>query len=144
MNWGTRILILYLAFVGLILTLVFTCFGNKTELEYTDYYARELKFQDQIDAGNNALDLAVPIEYNLLGKTVEITIPNELLKNDLNGSVSFLRPSDSSKDKTVVLNPGPDGKQTIDENFSTGIYKMRIFVTSLGKNYYKEAVIRLK
>ena len=50
MSWGIRITIMYLGFVGLILTLVFTCFGHKVELESKDYYARELRFQDQINA----------------------------------------------------------------------------------------------
>jgi hypothetical protein len=57
MSWGIKITLLYLAFVALILTLVFTCFGHKTELEYKDYYARELRFQDQIDAATNAANL---------------------------------------------------------------------------------------
>ena len=46
MSWGIKITILYLGFVALILTLVFTCFGHKSELEYKDYYVRELKFQE--------------------------------------------------------------------------------------------------
>lgn len=142
MSWGIRITLLYLGFVGLILTLVFTCFGQKVELESPDYYARELKFQNQIDATTNANNLSQPIEYTVNGKTVELSIPKELLTNDMKGEVNFIRPSDSSKDKKIVINTDNGGKQVLfDESFFKGVYKMSINLNSQGKNYYKEAVI---
>ena len=63
MNWGIRIAILYLGFMALILTLVFTCMNNGSELESRDYYARELKYQAQIDATSNANALEHPLDY---------------------------------------------------------------------------------
>lgn len=79
MNWGAKITVLYLAFVAMILVLMFTCFGHPTELEYKDYYAREIKYQDQIDASTNANNLTAPIEYELQKSTIQISVPNELL-----------------------------------------------------------------
>lgn len=144
MNWGTKITVLYLGFVALILTLVFTSMGHKTELEYTDYYAREIKFQEQINATKNADALSQPIEYAVNGKTVKLKVPQELLA-EAKGKIEFLRPSDQRLDKEVALNLDSDGEQFIaDPSFSTGIYKMMISINSGGKTYYKEAVIKLK
>ncbi len=144
MNWGTRITLLYLGFVALILTLVFTCFGQKVELESKDYYARELKFQSQIDATSNANELVKPITHTVAGRSIEINFPQELLSPDFNGTVHFLRPSDSSKDKTIALNPDASGKQVLkDASLIRGVYKMQVSFVSKGKNYFKEEVVFL-
>lgn len=143
MNWGKKILFLYLGFVSLILTLVFTCFGNKTELEYTDYYARELRFQDQIDARQNAAGLSEPILHQVTGSVLDVQIPQSLLTPDLQGNIELLRPSDSEKDLNVKLLPGTNGIQslTVPEN---GAYRLRVSVSSEGKNYLHEAFVRFR
>lgn len=144
MSWGTKIAVLYLSFVGLIVGLAITCFGENVELESKDYYAKELKFQDQLNAENNANALGMAIEHRVLDKAVEITVPQELLGSDLKGSVTFFRPSDSTKDKTIALNLDEKGKQLLsDPGFIKGVYRMKISISSKGKNYYKENVINL-
>jgi len=144
MSWSKKILFLYLGFVGLILTLVFTCFGHKTELEYKDYYAKELHFQDQINAERNSNNLSVPIKYQVTGRSVEIIYPAELLRG-ISGTIHLLRPSDSSKDMYLPVEPGKEGHQMVmGEKLERGHYKLRINVTSAGLNYYKEASIEFE
>ena len=145
MNWGVKIAILYLSFVGLIVTLAVTCFGHKVELESKDYYAKELKFQSQIDATNNANNLSGLIEHKVLGKSVEVIIPKELITADFKGDVNFFRPSDSSKDKKIVFAPDSLGKQVFqDDSFIKGVYKMQMSFTSNNKTYYKEDIINFQ
>jgi hypothetical protein len=141
MSWGIKITILYLGFVGIILTLVFTCFRHKTELEYKDYYAKELKFQDQLNATANANALPISIDYRVIDRAVLIQIPKEVLSDSLRGVIYFMRPSDASKDKTVPLSPDYEGIQTIDPGFIKGVYKMQLSFISKGKSFYKEAII---
>lgn len=144
MSWGIKITILYLSFVTLILTLVFICFGHKTELEYKDYYARELKFQEQIDAATNAANLAEPIFSQVHTSHILIKIPKELLGSGLTGKIILLRPSDSSKDKVLELAPDEDGTQIINRSgFTMGEYKMQILFNANGKSYFKENIINL-
>lgn len=145
MNWGVKITILYLSFVGLIVTLAVTCFGHKVELESKDYYAKELKFQSQIDATNNANKLSGSIEHKVSGKSVEVTIPKDLLTADFKGEVNFFRPSDSSKDKKIAFVPDSSGKQVFkDASFIKGVYKMQLSFTSNNKTYYKENIINFQ
>jgi len=141
MSWGIKITALYLGFVAIILTLVFTCFRHKTELESKDYYAKELKFQDQIDARSNADRLAVPIEYIIRDRSVEIILPKEVLSPDVKGNIEFIRPSDATKDKRIPLLTDEGGIQMINPGFIKGVYKMQISFRSKGKNYFKEAII---
>jgi nitrogen fixation protein FixH len=145
MSWSIKITILYLGFVGIILTLVVTCFMHRTELEYKDYYARELNFQEQIDASNNAIMLPQPIDYLVTENGVEIVIPESLQRSDFTGTVYFMRPSDSAQDKKIELEKNKTGRVTISKSeLQTGIYKMQLTMSSDGKNYYKEAIINIK
>lgn len=141
MSWGIRITILYLGFVAIILTLVITCFSHKSELVSKDYYIKELKFQEQIIAAANSEQLSQPITYKVLDRSVQLVLPKELLLHNLSGTVFFMRPSDSSKDKSIPLATDEEGIQMIDPGFVKGVYKMQISVKSGNKNYFKEAVI---
>ncbi len=141
MSWGIKITTLYLGFVTIILALVFTCFNHKTELVSKDYYAKELKFQNQIDAQSNANNLSVAINYMVDNRSVKIILPKEVLSPSLNGTVYFLRSNDATQDKTIPLMTDEDGVQIINPGFIKGIYKMHISFTSQGKSYFKEAVV---
>jgi hypothetical protein len=145
MSWSVKITILYLGFVGIILTLVFTCFAHKTELEYKDYYAREINFQQQIDATNNATLLDSPITHEVKGRSVIITIPQKLLTRDLSGTAFFMRPSNASQDIERVLEADENGICVVENaGFTAGVYKMRLMIRSQGKDYFTESVINFK
>lgn len=144
MNWGTKITILYLSFVGLIVALAFVCFGESVELETADYYAKELKFQDQLDATKNANNLDIPVRHIIRDRSIQLIFPTELMSKDFTGTAYFMRPSNSSQDKTIPLSLGMDGIQMIDPGFTKGVYKMQINFTSNGKKYYKEDIINFQ
>ena len=50
MNWGYKILFVYIAFIAGILLMVFKSSTQKRDLVTADYYAKELKYQERIDA----------------------------------------------------------------------------------------------
>jgi nitrogen fixation protein FixH len=138
MNFGKKITVLYLCFVALIITMVMMCFGQKVELVSSDYYAKELKFQDQITAVNNEKELNKSINHFFNKKTITLILDSNLMTANLQGTVTFFRPSDSSKDLKIKMN-FKNGKQIIDKNnLLRGVYKLQLNWTSNGKNYYKE------
>ncbi|MEQ1555036.1 MAG: FixH family protein, partial [Ferruginibacter sp.] len=65
MNWGYKILSFYALFVVGILFMVFKSSSQNTDLVTTDYYAKELKYQDKIDEQNRVSALTAPINYKL-------------------------------------------------------------------------------
>lgn len=138
MSWSTKITILYLSFVALILTLVFKSFGNKTELEYKDYYSREIHFQNQIDASENVTKLNKPIELVVETDKVNLSLPQELADKELDGTIYFLRPSDASSDYSLTLNTNKQGLQTIHHPFKKGLYKVQLTFNANNTSYYKE------
>lgn len=141
MNFGVKITILYLSFVGLILTLVFMCFGQKVELVSKDYYAQELTFQDKIDAINNEKALSNSISHVMSGKEIVLSINPDLVSADFTGEINFFRPSDSSKDVKVKMN-FQNNQQVINiSSLIHGAYKMQLSWSNNGKHYFKEEVI---
>lgn len=141
MNFGVKITILYLSFVGLILTLVFMCFSQKVELVSKDYYAQEIKFQDKINAINNEKNLTGSINHSVNGKEIILTIDPVLLNKDFEGIINFFRPSDSSKDFQLKMN-FVNNEQIINTNeLIHGTYKLQLSWVVNHKNYFKEEVI---
>src|SRR5690606_35475266 len=114
MNWAIKITILYLGFVGIIVTLMVISMRETVDLESKDYYARELKFGEQIAATENALALTTPIESEVSGKSVLVTIPRELLDKDFSGEAMFFRPADARLDRRVPLVPDANGSCVIE------------------------------
>lgn len=141
MNFGKKITILYLSFVALIVTMVVMCFGQKVELVSEDYYAQELKFQDKITAVNNEKALGASIQHFVNGKIITLTLDSNLAAANIEGTITFFRPSDSSKDFKVKMNFN-NGEQVIDNNTLVhGAYKLQMNWVSNNKSYFKEEVI---
>lgn len=141
MNFGVKITILYLCFVGMILTLVFMCYNQNVELVSKDYYAQELKFQDKIDAINNEKSLEKSISHVMNDKEIVLSIDPVLISSAFSGDIIFFRPSDSSKDVKMKMN-FVNNQQAINTSLLIhGAYKMQLSWVSNGKHYFKEEVI---
>jgi len=141
MNWGYKIAIFYSAFAIFILALVVFSTYQKYDLVADDYYARELKFQDQIDKQNLVNKEAKVILWEQKGNKLILQFP---VKENISGEVKLFRPSDASKDFSVALKPDNEGKQEIDISLSSkGKYLLQIDWTENGKAYFQENVIVL-
>jgi hypothetical protein len=139
MNWGYKILIVIVLFIIGMGTMVSIAMRQKNEMIDEQYYVKELKHQGQIDAENNlnALEEKLTIKDSLGALVVKI--PSAALQNIQEGSVVFLRPSDQSKDRRLVLNVDSSGRQLFNKsNFVKGQYKVRISWKSEQKAYYYE------
>ena len=145
MSWGVRITVLYMAFVALIVTLVFVSANQDIELEAKDYYAQELKYQQKIDALNNSNDLVSTVSYVVNANDVLLNFPKEQAVNGIKGDVLFFCTYDSKKDKRVDIAANANGEQLIPFSLLTpGKYTMKISWNVLGKDFYKESPITIK
>lgn len=141
-NWGARMVIFYLSFVALIMFLVFKSMQQDVDLVSKDYYERELKYQDVIDAKQNIAALSSPVVAEVIDNAIQLQLPDCFNNKVVKGTVFFYRPSDSKLDvrKEIVLNETL--KQSFNKSqFSKGIYKMEIDFSCDGKKYFMEKVI---
>ncbi len=98
MNWGYRILFVYIAFVAGILLMVLKSSTQKVDLVTTDYYAKELKYQARIDAVKRTQALSSPVTQEITDQQVVLHFPKEFAGKQVSGSILLYCPSDERKD----------------------------------------------
>lgn len=141
MNWGKKVLFLYLGFAGLMTFMVIMSFRQKTDLVTTDYYAEELIFQQQIDASNNAKPYEDSIVIMQGERDVKINFPAEFHAGTI-GEVYFYKASDSDFDHKFPLKLDVNGGQKFDKStFAKGFYTVKVKWEKDNKKYYTEKSI---
>ena len=137
LNWGHYITISFVAFVMLIMYMVFRSFQHTNDLVAEDYYAQEIKFQDVIDKKANASALPVDIKWESKSGGVLISYPD--MESAITGKILMFRPSDKSKDIIFDIAPGEKKEQFIkDDSFIHGKYLIQIDWKSGGVEYFTE------
>lgn len=138
MNWGYKILVVYLAFIAGILFLVFMSSNQKIDLVTTNYYDKELKYQQTIDATNRGNSLSEPVKYIVKDNNFIVQFPKDFEGKKLSGQVMLYCPSDEDKDilhnfsvnDSLVAVPIPPA--------SNKHYELHLSWQADGINYYFE------
>jgi len=141
MNWGYKILIVYAAFVAGILFLVFKSSNQKMDLVTTDYYAKELKYQEKIDETDRVNALSEPVTYEVSNNELVISFPKDFSGKKIQGEAMLYCPSDEDKDvrqkfdvqESLLVVPIPSIK--------TNEYELHLSWESGGLKYYFETKI---
>jgi len=105
-NWGTSIVIAIAAFMGFILFFVIKMSVNSKydhDLVATDYYKKELVFQEEIDKEQNLKLLSGPIEIEQKNEGIEIVFPLDLNPKNIQGKMFLYRPSNKKLDIEIPL-----------------------------------------
>ena len=143
MNWGRSILLVYFGFVALIMVMVFKSFNNGFDLVSEDYYADELKYQDRINATENALPFADSIDVAVGNESIDIHFPASLAAMQ-SGEAYFYKPSDAKQDLRSPIKMNDSGVQQFAKSeFSAGVYRLKMTWTMQDKTYYVEKLIKL-
>jgi len=142
MSWSWRIVILYVGFVSMILTLVFKARSEKVELVTPDYYAQELVYQGRIDAIKRACELSGPVVFEVQQEGIEVVMPVECKGQNLRGEIKLYRPSDSELDQQFPFEPDTAGVQLLSvKNLQTGYYLLQVLWKMNDQDYYFEKSI---
>lgn len=143
-NWGWRITIVYLGFVVFMLMLVFKTQQQDIELVTTDYYAKELKYQEQLDKINRANQLPTPLSWKVESSGITLQFPPDIQSTALKAKVLFYCPSDSKKDVTVECTIDESGKCLIpSDKLQQGVYQMQVDWSAGSTAYYSEGTINV-
>lgn len=144
LNWGHKILVVFIAFVAMMVTLVYKSIKTDFDLVSKEYYKDELAFQEVIDGKNNALALSTPSNVSIENKELVIQLPAEMKNTNLKGSIWFYCPVDASFDKKMDLITDKNAKQLIAlSDFQPANYIVKLQWNADGKKYYAEQSIRI-
>jgi nitrogen fixation protein FixH len=98
MNWGYKILIVYGVFVLGILFMVVKSSSQQMDLVTTDYYEKELKYQDNIDEAARTSALSENIRYDIKDQHIIIVFPKDFAGKKITGKAALYCPADEKKD----------------------------------------------
>ncbi|MCW5907154.1 MAG: FixH family protein [Chitinophagales bacterium] len=144
LNWGWRIALLYGGFVLFMAFLVYKTTTVKDDLVTKDYYARELKFQEQIDKQTRANLLNEPLQWSVKGNEVELKFPEEVSGKSIKADVLFYKPSNAKQDVTLSCVPDSKGICLLGSGkLSKGAYQMQIEWSADDVTYYNEGTVNI-
>ncbi len=139
MNWGYKILAVYLVFVAGIAVLVIKSSDQKVELVTKDYYGKELQYQQRIDEISRAKALPAQPEFITGSKGIEIRLPAAFSGKTITGSAVLYCPSDESRDHTMDLNQDGNTPLLIPlRPGDRGSFTVQLSITCENQRYYFE------
>ncbi|MEO8770918.1 MAG: FixH family protein [Ferruginibacter sp.] len=143
MNWGYRILIVYLVFVAGIVFLVVKSSSQNQDLVTTDYYEQELKFQDKIDEVHRANALSSSIQYEIKKDELLIILPIEMKDKPVKADVMLYCTANENNDvkNSYNTNSGQIHFPLIANN--KGLHELKIAWSANGISYYYEHKLML-
>ena len=107
-NWGTGIVLAFVAFISFILYFVYIALSDTRadhELVTEAYYSKDLEYQQDLTASANLDHFGGNVRILQDTKGLEIKFPPAMDPKDISGSVSMYRPSNESLDFELELIP---------------------------------------
>lgn len=141
MSWGNKLLVAFLAFAGLIATLVYKSMHTRYELVSKEYYKDELRYQDKIDGKQNAAAIS-KVTFTQDKEAVTIQLPQELQQQAITGDVWFYCKTDAGKDYKTTFTG--NSFQVMKHQLPAVQYQVKITWQAAGKQYYTEQDITLQ
>lgn len=105
-NWGTGIVIAIIGFIAFIMFMVITMITDKQydhDFVTDNYYQKELKYQDNINAIANAKELKEKIKIQRAKKGLKILFPPSFTAKEITGKVFLYRPSNKTLDFEIPI-----------------------------------------
>ncbi len=143
-NWGVGIALFYGLFMVAMVAVVLRTTQFDHALVSEKYYADDLRYQEHYDKLLNTRGLkAKPeIEFNDDRSGIRLAFPPEL--GEVEGEVTFFRPSNQSSDFQVPLTLGENRLLFIPtQDLDPGLWKVQLDWSADDKAYYLEKVIVL-
>lgn len=130
MNWGKGLIVAMGLFVIFIAVLTSIKLTKVNDLEHEDYYAREINYEQEIQAQRNANSFD-KVEIKDQENFITIRVPESLEASEIR--VILTRPNDKNLDKEYHFDDSKTHLISKDE-LATGVYKVEILYKVDGKD----------
>lgn len=143
-NWGTGIVLAFIAFISFIVFMVVLMSTDDSanhDLVTEEYYQAELGYQKEIDAENNATKNSFNLKLMKTDEGLLIVFPKGLEYKDLQGKVSFYRPSNKHLDFDLPVSLSNSHLLIPDKRLLDGRWDIKVFWEAHKKQYlHKESI----
>ena len=135
MSWGNKLVVVFIAFAGLMATLVFKAVTTKFDLVTKDYYKEELRYQEKLDGAANAV-AAGNITLVQDAATLTLELPAALQDKTAKGQAWFYCKTNAEQDKKIDITV-EDGKYVFEKALlAKETYELKLELDIEGKRYY--------
>lgn len=139
MNWGNKLLLVFVVFGGGISYMVYRCMQTPVDLVSEHYYKDELAYQRVIDGTRQANALSGKVALDLTAGGIRVQLPSEMRDRSVRGSVQLYCPADASRDRFFPLVIETGGRAEISAaNLVSGRYTVKISWAANGVGYFSE------
>lgn len=139
MNWGNKLLLVFVVFGGGMSYMVYRCMQTPVDLVSKDYYKEELAYQQVIDGTRHANALSAKPRLAATETGLHLQLPAEMKQMTLTGLIRFYCPADAARDRNIPLIPDAEGGQTIPkDSLSPGQYTVSISWNAGGTGYFSQ------
>lgn len=144
MNWGKSIVLAFVLFAGVVITMVTISMKQDVNLVAHNYYEEELAYEDQMNRIRNFESLEDKPTITLNGDLITLNFPSQVANMIESGEIHFFRPSNRFADKKIKIELDQQFRQTFSTTaFGSGLWKTKLRWTSKGKEYFFEQKIIL-
>ncbi len=144
-NWGTGIVIAFVAFIAFIMYFVINMSTNDKynhDLVTEEYYKEELLHQKEIDKENNAKELTQNISWTKTKDGILISFPDDLDHPKIKGKVFLYRPSNKKLDSEITISLSNKKLLIPKTLLLDGRWNIKIDWEYNGKSYlFKESIV---
>ena len=144
-NWGTGIVVAFVAFISFILYFVITMSTNKKyehDLVIENYYGQELEFQNAINKEINSQTLKQDIVWKRTSEGLLIEFPDNFKPEEITGTISLYRPSNKLLDFETSIQLSDGTFLITDKRLLDGRWNLKIDWKVNGEEYfYKKEIV---
>lgn len=144
LNWGTGIVLAFIAFMSFILYFVITINTDDSydhDLVTESYYKKELAFEKQRNKEQKAKDLGLDLLINKTENGLEVRFPEGLDTSGISGNVFLYRPSDKQLDFELPISLSGSSLLIPEQSLSGGRWNIEVSWTYNKEEYfYQEAI----
>lgn len=141
MNWGNKIVVVFIVFVAGMLFMVIQSARQNMDLVVPDYYEQELKYQDVIDATLRTRAFSTAVACHIHQDSIDILFPAEMEGKELKGEVWLYCVADKNKDLKKNFSITTLNFAVQLGVLNKGLYEIKINWQAAGQTYYHEQKI---
>ena len=141
MNWGYKIIVVYVVFVAGMIFLVVKSSQQNKDLVTEDYYAKELVYQQKIDQSKRVAALTAAVDVGVVDHELIIRFPKDFAAKKITGDAVLYCPADEQKDMNQAFTLRDEQLHIrLGENYK-GLFYVKINWEADGVTYYYEKKI---
>lgn len=144
-NWGTGLAIGMVAFISFIMYFVITMLTDKRfehDMVTEEYYKKELVYQQEIDAEENAIALPENISDKRTENGWQLVFPHNMNPEKIKGTVFLYRPSNKQLDFDLPIQLSSQNLLIPDNRLLDGRWNIRVEWEYQGQKYlYKKSIL---